>query len=367
MTQGLGPTLSTIHGLAKNKQLWRGAIDDLREAGTAWDMLSNNRLNSIADLQDYSLNRNAFERGTMLMSDVFGKATGMPLWNDTLKGFAGINVQSQMLRALEAKAAGKATKRQIRELAKYGIDDDYQRLIGEQIKKYGSQEGGLRLPNANKWDDPDLQTAWRSAVGKAVDETIVTPSIGEMPLWVSGPVASQVMQFKSFALSAHNKVLISGLQARDKAALEGLLLASFMGSLVYTYKAWENDRPIADNVGDFVFESIDRAGVLGWLNEPIQMASKMTGGVVNPARLWGSESAGVSRYASRNILGILGPTTDLAGDFAALTRAMATGEISEGDAKAMRKLLPMQNLFYFRWLLDKSGFSESVSDAVVND
>lgn len=366
MTQGLGPTMSTVYNLAKNKQLWKGAVEDLREAGTAWDMLSNNRLNSIADLQDYSLNRTKFERGTMVLSDVFGKATGMPLWNDTLKGFSGINIQSQMLKAIEAQAAGKATKRQVRELAKYGLNEDYQRLISAQIKKYGTQEGGLRLPNANKWDDPDLQTAWRSAVGKAVDETIVTPSIGEMPLWVSGPVAQQVMQFKSFALSAHNKVLISGLQARDKAALEGLLLASFMGSMVYTFKAWENDRPIADNPGDFIYESIDRAGVLGWLNEPIQMASKMTGGVVNPARLWGSNTTGVSRYASRNVLGILGPSTDLAGDFASVTRAIATGERTEGDARAMRKLLPMQNLFYFRWLFDQTGLSQSISESVAN-
>lgn len=40
-------------------------------------------------------------------------------------------------------------------------------------------------------------------------------------------------------------------------------------------------------------------------------------------------------------------------DAATGLNAVATGEVSPADARAIRRLVPYQNLFYTRWLFDK--------------
>lgn len=55
----------------------------------------------------------------------------------------------------------------------------------------------------------------------------------------------------------------------------------------------------------------------------------------------------MSRYAARNTVdALVGPTFGLMKDAATGINAVATGEVSPADARAMRRLVPYQNLFY---------------------
>jgi len=106
--------------------------------------------------------------------------------------------------------------------------------------------------------------------------------------------------------------------------------------------------------------------VLGWTMEPYGIANKMSGGEIAIARLWGGDADQLSRYASRNIMGSIGGvSTDLLGDVAAVTSALSTGEVSEGDVNAARKLVPYQNLWYMDKLFD--AISEGAKDAYVTN
>ena len=375
MTQGFKPVMDTMFALRGNKELRTAAIDELKAAGVALDTISINMTNRYSDVTEFSGARTKFDRGVETASNVFSRLTFMPQWNDALKGFSGLTVQNAMAKAI---LSGNPTKRQIRELAKQGISGESIDHLRMYLQKYG-KDGDLYLPNTEKWESellpfkkkvkrPDgsieeitvnqrvdgeaMRNMWRSAVGKTVNEIIVTPGIGEMPLWMSTPLAQVVMQFKSFPVSAHNRILMSGLQARDKQALGGLLFAVGLGAIVNEVRAAQAGRDTPDNAGDLIFDAMDRGGVLGWLNEPIQAASMLSRGALSPNQLWGSDQARVSRYQSRNILGaFLGPSADLLGDISSVSGAISTGEWSEGDVSAARKLLPAQNLFYFVWLL----------------
>lgn len=357
MTQGFGPVSETLFALRGNKALKEAALEDLKASGVALDSVMTSMTNRFADLTDYTGHRTKMERQLESASNIFSKLTFMPQWNDALKGFSGLTVQNQMAKAIR----GTPDKRQLRELAKQGIGEEQIKQLRHYLDKYG-KDGDLFVPNAAEWADEvvdgvpvygeDMRSLWRSAVGKTVNEIIVTPGIGEMPLWVSGPVASVVMQFKSFPISAHNRVLMSGLQAKDKQALGGLLFAVGMGAMVNEIKAAQSGRPTPDNVGDRIYNAVDRAGVMGWLNEPIQFASMASRGTLSPNQLWGSETVRTTRYQSRNLLGsLIGPTGDLVGDLGSVSGALATGDWSDGDVSAARKLLPYQNLFYFDMLL----------------
>lgn len=364
---GFKPVTGALMAVARDRSKWKANKAELAAANVAIETLTNVQINRFSDLTDYVGKRTKVERGLETASNVFSKMTLMPMWNDTLKGFSGLVTQDQMMRAIKASVEGKASQRQIRELAKYGIGQDDLDGLAYMIGKYG-EEGDLWIPNANKWADEtvvvgdqatfynarDLKTKWRSAVSKTVNEVIITPGIGDMPLWMSSPAGSLVTQFKSFAVAAHNKMLVSGLQARDAQVLEGLMFGLLMGSLALETKSALAGREPPSNPGDYVYDSLDRAGWFGWLNEPIQMGAKMSGGALAPNRLWGSERAQVSRYASRNLLGaLLGPSTDLLGDLSQVTSSMGRGEWTEGDVTAARKLIPFQNLFYFSWLLQQ--------------
>jgi hypothetical protein len=64
----------------------------------------------------------------------------------------------------------------------------------------------------------------------------------------------------------------------------------------------------------------------------------------------------------RNDFGhIFGPSFDGAGDVYGPAQSLLTGQFSESDVTALRKLIPLQNLFYLRWLFDKAqGFGEEM-------
>jgi len=49
---------------------------------------------------------------------------------------------------------------------------------------------------------------------------------------------------------------------------------------------------------------------------------------------------------------LFGVSANLMADTVTVARALTTGEISEGDIRAFRRNLPLQNLFYIRWLVD---------------
>ena len=366
MTLGLKPVASSLMALKGNKGLINAAKKDLDAAHVALDSITTNVSNRYSDLTQYTGHRTKSERAVETGTNLFAKAALMPMWNDTLKGFSGLAVQNEMAKAV---LSANPTKRQIRELSKQGIGAEEIEGLRHMLKEFG-EDGDIFVPNGDNWesfyeqvsfgdtvkiteyDADELRTLWRSAVGSSVNQIIVTPGIGEMPLWVSGSMAQIIMQFKSFAISAHSRVLISGLQAQDAAAAQGLLLGAGLGAIVMEIKAAQSGRETPDNVGDYIYDALDRGGFFGWLNEPIQLASKFTRGATSPSRLWGSDRANVSKYQNRNIMGIFGPTTDLFGDLAAVSGALSAGEWEEADQNALRKLLPLQNLFYFKFLTD---------------
>jgi hypothetical protein len=83
------------------------------------------------------------------------------------------------------------------------------------------------------------------------------------------------------------------------------------------------------------------------------MASKMTRGGVDVYRLIGADKP-LSRYASRSALdSILGPTAGKIGSVLQVSGAATSGDWTQADTKAVRRLTATQNLFYIRKLWDQ--------------
>jgi hypothetical protein len=60
--------------------------------------------------------------------------------------------------------------------------------IQREFQKHGEVIQGWHIGNFEKWDDQYAAGVLQSAVLKDVNNTVITPGIGDTPLWASTPM-----------------------------------------------------------------------------------------------------------------------------------------------------------------------------------
>lgn len=336
--------------LVKNFRAFRMAAQEVKDAGTALDMVLDNRAMAMADITDDFGRHSAFERGLTSLSTRFGVVSLMAPWNSTLKQFSGLITMTNILRASERVAAGKGTARDISRLASSGIDEDLAQRIAKQYAAHGDNQDGILLSKASDWTDNGAREAFRTAVVREVDRTIVTPG-QDKPLWMSTELGKAVGQFKSFGVSSMQKTMLAGMQQRDAATLNGVMVTMGLGAVAYWAKQTAAGRETSDDPAQWAVEAFDKSGLTGWLMDANNIAEKATRGRVGFSAITGKQ---VSRYASRNVTGaFLGPTADAVSDIFQVSGSIFAGDTTQSDLHKVRQLVPAQNLFYLRSLFDK--------------
>jgi hypothetical protein len=110
-------------------------------------------------------------------------------------------------------------------------------------------------------------------------------------------------------------------------------------------------RELSDNPAVWAQNALDWSGLAGWLMEANNVTEKATRGRVGFSALTGEQ---VTRYASRNVTGaFLGPSADAISDIFQVSGSIFAGDTTKADLRKMRQLLPAQNLFYIRELLNR--------------
>jgi len=210
------------------------------------------------------------------------------------------------------------------------------------------------LSGAKNWDSAELEEIWGAALRKESDRVIVMPG-QEKPLFMSTEMGKTIFQFRSFMFSATQRMLIAGMQGQESNFLGGALMLTSMGMMAYTFKQWDAGREISDDPKVLITEGIDRSGMLGMLMEINNTVEKISNNNYGLRPLLGVKTPG-SRFASRNQTeALLGPTF---GSFATTTlKVLSAGsqdrEWKENDTRALRRLLPYQNLMLWRQGFDK--------------
>ncbi|TPM53314.1 hypothetical protein FJ959_22360 [Mesorhizobium sp. B2-2-4] len=336
--------------MVKNFKAFRLAAQEVKDAGTALDMVLDSRAMSMAEITDDFGRHSAFERGLSSLSTRFGVVSLMAPWNATLKQFTGLLTMTNILRSAERVAAGKGTARDIRNLASSGIDADLAERITKQFATHGDNQDGVLLAKAGDWSDIEAREAFRTAVVREVDRAIVSPG-QDKPLWMSTELGKAVGQFKSFGISSMQKTMLTGLQQRDAATLNGVLVSLGLGAFTYWAKSASAGRETSDDPTQWAVEALDKSGLTGWLMDANNIAEKATRGRVGFSAITGKP---VSRYASRNVTGaFLGPTADAVSDIFQVSGSIFAGDTTKSDLHKVRQLIPANNLFYVRSLFDK--------------
>lgn len=340
---GLGPLLA-------NPKAFGAAKKEVQLAGTALDMVLDTRVMAIADMMDEFGKQSKFERGLNGLSSKFGLVSLMSPWNAALKEFSGIITINKIMEAVEASNKGGASPEQIKALASAGFDENLIKRIGQEFAQHGRKEDGIFFLNSSDWGSDEAVSAIRAAIVREVDATIVTPGVGDKPLWMSSEAGKTLGQFKSFGMSSVQKTIFAGLQRRDAAVLNGVTLMIAFGSLTFATKEFIAGRTPPNDPKVWVANGLDRSGVLGWLADADALAYRGVG--ISPVGYF--SQGGVSRYRSRNMTGaIAGPSAGIVEDIFKVAGDVARGKANEKTAKAVRRHIPFQNLFYLRMLLDR--------------
>ena len=331
-----------IRNIGKNNP----AKKEARYYGIAAETVTSGRVEAIADINDYALGGTKIERGLENLSSHFGNITLMNQWNDMMKTTHALAMQA---RVYDDLSAGKFDSR----LSKLGLAEHEAQEIHALAKKHGEVINGARLFHPEKWENQDMAFLWASALRKESDRVIIVPG-QDKPLFMSRDIGKTVLQFRSFMLASTQRTMLASLQGQEENALGGLLLMTGMGSMVYAFKQWDAGREISDDPMVWAAEGIDRSGALGILMEASNTAEKISGnrfglrsamGIAEPA----------SRFASRSEYeSALGPTYgSLVPNIIRAAQAGTGGnDWSEYDTRAVRRMLPYQNMTLLRRGID---------------
>jgi hypothetical protein len=360
---------------AGDKALWKGAERQLKALGIGVDVYLNTRNNAVLELDDVYRGGTRLERGMSTATDLFQIANLSAPWTDIQKIAAGTIAMDELLRAVKASAAGKATKKQVAFLAENSIDGGTAQAIWREFSNGGGEVvDGIHLSNSMDWKNERARRMFEAALSRETDLAVITPG-QEKPLWLSTVAGSLIGMYKSYALSATERILHAGLQRSDRSFAEGVFASFAAGVLSYAAYQMAAGKDLSDNPADYVREGISRSGVTGWLEEVNTTLSKFpaTEGRLDIYRLIGSERPG-TKYASRDFAGqLMGPAFgkvksileaggNLAGAGLYGAGVIEKNPWSASDSRSVQRLVIGQNLFYIRRLAD--AITEGINQAL---
>ena len=310
-----------------------------------------NRAEVLADIADYTQGGTAIERALQSGAQGFSNINIMNQWTVGMKQLHAVTMQNSVIDTL---LKGNGGAKFYRRLERLGISRDQADDITGQVRKYGDKVDGVHISGAKKWDDPDLERVWGAAIRKESDRVIIVPG-QEKPLFMSTEMGKTFMQFRSFMFAATQRMFIAGIQGQEANYFGGFLMLASFGMLSTAFKNWDAGRQTDLDPTAMVIEGIDRSGALGMLMEVNNTMEKLSGNGLGIRSVFGVSQPS-SRYASRSAAeAFLGPTFGSFFSTGARVLGAAGGgyDWTDSDTRAVRRLLPYQNLTFLRQAFDK--------------
>jgi Tfp pilus assembly major pilin PilA len=339
--------------LATNMKALKLSAQMNRRMGLSSDLMNSSRVEKMYAMDDQfapiskTTTGGKILRGWKNTQNTFTQATGMPLWNNMWKNMAATSYIDDIAIDAMKLRDGTLSQHSIEAYARGGLGIDELTKIGKQLNKERDMIDGVWVPDIDAWTDQNIATAFKAAVRKEVDMTIVTPGKGDMPLNSRGETGKLIFQFKSFAMSANNRILLASLDDMTSDKVAGMMAMVALGYTSYAARQTLKGKEVKTDYDTFVREGLDRSGMLSIWGEANAMASKATSGEADMFRLLGADKATLTRYASRNMLStVMGVSAGRVQDLGQLTSAIASGDFKESDIRAIRRTMIMNNLWF---------------------
>lgn len=356
MSQGVPALIGSLDGV-------KLSVREAQLAGQVTERVLQNRLATLGEIGDPYRAGTAIERLLQNGTRIGSKWNGMSIFTDASKAIASIMSQNRILEGV----AGHADD--TRFLAYLGIDRDMAAAIGREFAEHGETVDGVRVANTEKWGSAEAVRAYRAAVSKEVDSVVVTRSVGDVPLFANTPLGKALLQFKTYNLASHQRVLLRGMQegkTQFASMMVGMTSVGLLSAWLRAYASggqrYERFKAAAENPGYLIGEALDASGFFALPIEAAATVDTMTG--VNPLKdpLMAAfpdapqSGQGVRRIGVDPVGRLLGPTAGLISDVSKAAGApigAATGDaITDSQAEAVKRLVPFQSYVGMRQALD---------------
>lgn len=346
---------TALDGVIANKAAFRMATEEALEAGAGWNVVLNeSRALKFSDIRNPVYEGNKVTQGMQAFGNFFSSLSLAPRIDDARIKFASVIAQRRTLRTIDKAMAGQASKKEIAELRRFGISKEMQERISTEWKRHGEIDGKIFIANTKRWADQDAVFTYRAALNHQLSFYSTTPSIGTMPLWMDTEIGKTFGQFMSFMFAANNKILIAGLQQPDARMMSSLAANMAMSMMVYAYKEIAAGRELPDDPREWIAGGVDESGIFGVLAVINDYTSDLTGGLISARRALLLDDQIRPIDSTRDVARVLGPSFSKVADFTTLFKiGNPANNWSERDTRAIRRLIPMQNLFYIRFLFDR--------------
>jgi len=402
MVHGLMPYLRTLPDAvaqmfdAGSKGL-KLSLQEAKLAGLITERVTHALQSANGDIADPFLTRSTqIER-------FLQKATGLASrWNlvnsftDAQQAIASTVSQHRILEAVLGNAGkdgsfiGKVSDGE-RLLRMLGIDKQTQQDIAKLFEAHGQVVDGIRVANTERWlqhanetgaADEIMRTenavrAYRAALNTDVNSIVSRRGLGDAPLFANHPVGKMLTQFSGYAMGAHSRVMIRGLQESHARLIGGLVTMTMLGGLTSYLAAWRGGRErwekyvkeTRDNPALLIGEGLDRSGFFPVLFDLANRVERVSGAVgydyrFNPVKSpiaapGGKGAIGItSTRASDSAAAfgaVLGPTAGLLDSVVAAGRVVADKAAGrtppKHDVNQGLAAVPFQSYYGMRELL----------------
>jgi hypothetical protein len=238
-----------------------------KEMGIGVDGLLGFIRANLHDINDSYLPGNKFSRFMSWANDRSMLVNGQAPWTDFAQAMAWAPAQAEIGRTAERIATGNATKADFARMADANISPQMASRIWNQYEQFHDVVDGVRVADASRWTDETARRAFETAMSREVNGVVLMAGVGDKPLFLSRPLGSLIGQFKSYTAAAHERVLVSNLQQRDARTLQGIMTSVALGMLSYRLYTLGAGQQASERPQDWIKEGIDRASILGWLQE----------------------------------------------------------------------------------------------------
>lgn len=354
MRYGLMNTFKDGFGpLIKNLKTFKMNAEEARLSGAALDPVMHTRAMAVRDITDELQRGSKFEKSIEWATNKMGAVALFDHWTQANKLLVSSIVNAKLMGSLAAvngDASSVSVKGATRFLAENGIDGNLAEDIWKQVTENagGGKVDGVWYPNTESWKDPTLVQAYRQALAREINTTIIAPGVERPLLSDVNMLGRMLYQFKSFGMSSMPKMVMAGLQQRDAAMLSGSLASLGLGALsYYLWAVATGGRAYEDmlnaDIGKWADEAISRSGLVATVGE-VQRIGQNIPLISDYMSFSGKRQT--RRPGDNLVEAILGPSFDFGENVLGVVGGIH--DPTQATLNQFVKLLPYQNTLFLR-------------------
>ena len=334
---------TTWESFTKNytKNIYKMTKAEGRLSGELFEMQLNTRAMIFNDLNQFYDTGSTIHAGMQKMAGAFFMVNLMTPWNQMIKTHQTLMITTRILEECDNWIAGTITQANKNKLTQAGIDLETAKDIIMEYVEFGIGAGATntqklnyaRLANSHDWINKKTAKKFQLAVQNDLNIGIITPSLGDTPLWMSTQLGGVLAQFKKFSMGMTNRMLVRGFQEKDANFFGSVVMMVALGGIIDAIRTSQmggdySQKSYVARIND----AFERSGVGG-----IFMDINNSG-----QRLLFDDIGG-------KLGGVLGPTGSNVDKF----MGFATADGSDEMASNVRRLIPFQNIWYLDSLFDR--------------